>query len=72
MRRYRRGGGGGTILFVSYLVFGIYLLNKPFNFLGIPPETKFLTSWDPWITFIGGILILLGAFNYLRLRRYMY
>ncbi len=59
--------GGGVIFFVIYLVFALYFLNTPFNFFKIPESFAIVNNW---IVFIGGILILFGAFNYYRARRY--
>lgn len=58
---------GGLWIAILYFVLGIYFLNAPFNFIKFP-EFIFKVA-NPWIVFIGGILLLVGGFNYLRIRR---
>ncbi len=61
---------GNTLWFIIYLVFGVYFINSALNFF--PMSESFLIV-DKWISLIGGVLILVGAFNLLRLgRRYRY
>jgi hypothetical protein len=68
--RYRRGGGASRFfIFLIFLVFAVYLLNVPFSFVQIP---EFLIKADKWIIFIGGILLVFGGINYLRLSSYRY
>jgi hypothetical protein len=68
--RYRGGGGGSRfLLFIIFLLFAAYFLNAPFTFFKIP---AFLTKIDKWIIFAGGVLLVLGAFNYLRVSRRYY
>jgi formate hydrogenlyase subunit 3/multisubunit Na+/H+ antiporter MnhD subunit len=53
-----------------YTIFGLYFLNYPLNLIKLPEA---VSSIDPWIIFVGGILIILGGINYLRAgRRYYY
>jgi len=66
MRDPFRKRGPSMILVLIYLVFAIYFINYPFNFLAIPEA---VAGIDPWIIFIGGILILLGMINYFRASR---
>ena len=54
------------LFFLLYLIFGLYFLNSAFDFVKIP---AFILKLDKWILFIGGILILIGAFNFLRTKR---
>lgn len=65
---YGSGRGGSGMLFaVLFLIFGAYFINYPFNFIPIP------TAVDPfnkWIILAGGVLIVIGAINQLRLSRY--
>jgi cytochrome c biogenesis protein CcdA len=55
--------------FVLYLIFGIYLLNVPFNFIFLP---EFISNINDWIIFVGGILIIVGGINYLRANKKSY
>jgi len=59
----------GLIGFIVYLVFGLYQLNFALNFIDLP---TFSTIVNNWILFVGGILIIIGGINYLRVgyRRY--
>jgi len=54
------------VILLVYVVFGIYFINYPFQFLEIP---KLISGFDSFIIFIGGILILVGGINYVRLLR---
>ena len=56
----------GVIVFLFYLVIGLYFINMVFNFYEIP---EFISQFNELINFIGGILIILGGINYLRLGR---
>jgi len=49
-----------------YVVFAIYLINHPFQFIKIP---EFILKYDSWIIFVGGILVLFGAINYFRINK---
>lgn len=65
----RRNTGLKTVFFVINLIFAIFFINYPFNFFKIP-ET--IMKFENWIIFVGGILILLGAINYMRAsKRYL-
>jgi len=66
MNGYRRRGNS-VLFFILYLIFGAYFINYAFNFIPIPPA---VASFDKWIIFAGGILIVIGAINYLRLNKY--
>ena len=57
------------ILFVVYLIFGLYLINLFFNFITIP---EFILNVNDIIFLIAGILIILGGINHLRLRKNIY
>lgn len=59
-------GGPNWILFLISVVFSLYFLNAPFQIFKIPE------SWaiaEPWILFVGGILIIFGIVNSFRARR---
>ena len=49
----------GTILLVVDLIFGLYIINKGFNFITLP---AFIMSIDQWILGIGGLLLIVGGF----------
>ncbi len=57
------------IIFLVYLVFGIYFINSFLNFFEI---SEFFANFSKWINLIGGILILIGGINYLRAGRERY
>jgi len=57
---------GGTIIFVVYLLFGIYFINYAFNFVVLP---DIMNTLNKWVVFAGGVLILIGGINFLRSRR---
>jgi len=61
-------GRYGSIIFIVYLLFGLYFLNYKLVFLKLPD----LTKANPWIILIGGILIIIGGINYLRASRRSY
>ena len=58
-----------TFLFIVYVIFALYFLNYGLNFISVPEN--FLT-FDKWIVFIGGLLLLFGGINHLRVGRYAY
>jgi len=57
---------GAFMGFLVYLVFGLYFLNYSLGFVVLP---EFMSKIDKWIILIGGILIIVGAINYLRLSK---
>lgn len=67
MNGYQRRGGSSVIFFILYLIFGAYFINYPFNFIPIPAVVD---PVNKWIILAGGILIVIGAFNLLRMNRY--
>jgi len=60
--------GKGTLVFVVYLILGLYLINSAFLFVKIPAV---ILSVDKWIGFLGGLFLILGGINFLRLKRYV-
>jgi len=58
--------GVRTFLFVIYLLVGLYFLNIFFGFVGIPESFK---TYNAIISLVGGILIILGGVNHLRVSR---
>ena len=55
---------GAILFFLLYLVVGLYFINFPINYLEIP---DYITEFNNWIIFIGGVLIILGGINFLRI-----
>lgn len=55
--------GGKIILFLIYVLFGLYFINYAIEFYSIP---DIVSEVNKWIIFVGGILIILGGINYLR------
>ncbi|MFA5952969.1 MAG: hypothetical protein WC812_00060 [Candidatus Pacearchaeota archaeon] len=53
--------------FLLHLIFGLYLINVPIQFVKIPASFSVVNTW---IIFVGGILVLFGGINYLRASRY--
>lgn len=66
---YKRNTGLKTVFFVVSVIFAIFFINYPFAFFKIP-ET--IMKFENWIIFVGGILILLGAINYMRVTKRFY
>ena len=60
-------GGGALIFFILYLVLGLYLINVAINFINIP---EFFLKIDKWIIFLGGVFLIFGGINFLRVNRY--
>ena len=54
---------GKIVLFLIYILFGLYFINYAIEFYSIP---DIVSEINEWIIFFGGILILLGGINYLR------
>jgi len=52
-----------VLLFLIYIIFGIYFLNFQFPLLEVP---SFVVKFNNWIVFFGGILLLISAFKNLR------
>jgi hypothetical protein len=51
------------VVFLLYSIFGLYFINSGLGFIILP---EFVLNFDKWIILIGGILVLIGAVNYLR------
>ncbi len=58
--------GVSILAFLLYLIFGLYLVNYHLAFIEIP---KSLSVAEGWIIFAGGVLLLIGAVNVLRIKR---
>jgi Mg2+ and Co2+ transporter CorA len=63
---YPRPKGANLFFLLIYLLVGLYFVNYPFGLVSIPEQ---VSSYDQWIIFAGGILIMLGALNYFRIKR---
>ncbi len=60
---YRRNTGLKIFFSIVSLIFAAYFVNFPFAFFKVPEA---VLKFQNWIIFAGGVLILLGAVNYLR------
>ena len=58
--------GINWIFVLFYLILGLYFLNYP---LGLVPIPDFVSGFDKWIIFIGGVFMVIGAFNSIRIGR---
>lgn len=61
-----RKKGSNLLLILVYVILGVYFVNYPLKFLTIP---EVISKADPWIIFIGGLLLFFGAINYFRVKR---
>jgi hypothetical protein len=57
---------GSMIMFLIYAIFGAYFIISSLELFSLP---EFFSNFNKWITLVGGILIILGGFNYLRINR---
>lgn len=55
---------GSWLIFLVYLVLGLYFVNYSVEYVDIP---KAITGFNSWIFIVGGVLILLGGINHLRI-----
>ncbi|MEK6760374.1 MAG: hypothetical protein AABX93_00455 [Nanoarchaeota archaeon] len=55
---------GSWLIFLVYLVIGLYFVNYSIEYVDIPSS---MDSFNPIIFIIGGVLILLGGINHLRI-----
>lgn len=60
---------GGFVMFILYVVFALYLINKAINFISLPAS---FASIDKWISLVAGIFLILGGINSMRIKRYNY
>ena len=57
--------GTNLVIFIVYVLFGLYFLNSKLVFF-VLPET--ISNVNLWITFAGGVLLILGALKFLMSR----
>lgn len=57
--------GEAFIVFLLYLVFGLYFITSSLNLVTFP---DFMSKIDRWVILVGGVLIVVGGINYLRAR----
>ena len=55
---------GSWLIFLVYLVLGLYFINFSIVYVEIP---KAIANFNSWIFIVGGVLILLGGINHLRI-----
>ena len=58
--------GGGLLFFILYLALGVYFLNVGFGFINMPDA---ISNIEKWIIVVGGVFLVFGGFNFLRVRR---
>jgi len=56
-----------SLWLVIYIVFGLYFINFGLDFVSMP---SIIQDVNKWITLVGGILIIVGGFNYYRRARF--
>jgi hypothetical protein len=59
--------GVRTLLFIVQIVFGLYFVNVAFNWVEVISP---VTEIGKWITFVGGLFILFGAINFMKVTKY--
>ena len=52
-----------VILFLLYLVVGLYLINIPLKYIPVPGV---ISVWNEWIGFAAGVLLIIGSVSYLK------
>ena len=55
---------GSWLVFLVYLALGLYFVNYSIAYIEIP---KAITNFNSWIFIVGGVLILIGGINHLRI-----
>jgi len=58
-----------ALFMLLYILFALYFINYPLGIIKIPES---FSSVEPWIIFIGGILLVIGGFSYFRKGRGQY
>lgn len=65
--QYVRKRNVNIFIFLAYVILGAYFINHSAQFIEIP---YLITDYDDWIILAGGILMLFGAINYFRVKRF--
>jgi len=60
-------GKGRGIFVAVYFILALYFVNGALNFINLP---GFFAKADKWILLIGGIFLILGGVNSMRMKRY--
>ncbi len=60
-------GKGSGILVAVYFILALYFINGALSFIALP---EFFAKADKWILLIGGIFLILGGVNSMRMKRY--
>lgn len=70
-RGYPSSINSGTIFMVVYVVFGLYFVNLYFKLVDLTKviPASSLANITGVINVVGGILLILGGFNFLRLKK---
>jgi threonine/homoserine/homoserine lactone efflux protein len=63
----RRGGSG--LIFLVFLLVGLYFLNLAFHFITIPTALTNSPFYNNILNFITGALLIIGGFKFLFNRR---
>ena len=66
MRRGHRSGGR-TAFFLVYILLASYFVNFGLGFVTLP---EFIMKIHNWIVLVGGVLIFISAFNFLKVKRH--
>jgi hypothetical protein len=61
----RRGSG---LVFAVYVILALYFINNAFSFIVLP---EVFNTLNKWILLLGGIFLVLGGINTLRLKRFI-
>ena len=61
------GRRGGSFMFVIYVILALYFINNAFAFIVLP---EFFVTINKWILLLGGIFLVLGGINSMRIKRY--
>ena len=57
---------GDIIVFLLFVIVGLYLINIQLAFVKIPELIK---QYNGWIIFVGGVLSIFGGINYLKVSK---
>lgn len=57
---YERGNKGIIVLVLLSILLGLYFINFPFSIINIP---EYISKFNNWIIFVGGVFLLLNIFR---------